>query len=1037
MNKKIHYFLLFFAMLCLNGLFAQNKTISGTVTESESGVPLPGVNVVEKGTNNGTSTDFDGNFNISVSSNNAILVFTSLGYTTKEVVVGSASSLNVTLSEDAEMLGEVVVTALGVKRNTKALGYSVTQVGGDEVNAIKETNAINSLQGKIAGVQISGNATGAKGSTRVIIRGNSSLTGNNQPLYVIDGITINNSNLGSAGTWGGSDSGDGISALNPDEVESISVLKGGAAAALYGSRASNGVIIITTKTGAGSDGVSVDVSSSIQFDDINNDPFDPQTTYGQGRDFVTDSDNLDTYANWGPRMDGSMVEQWDGVARPYSYKGNNLKKFYDGGQTFINTVAVSSATEKSNVRVSYSNLDNKDIIPNSTLLRNTLGLNASQKFRNFTADVNIKYIQDDAVGSPRLSDSPGNANFGMRLFAPSIDVNDMLGAGGLGTNEDGTEFRTSDNTYSQNPWFAAWQYVNNSVKERVIASANLRWDLTDYLYLSGRFGQDRFDYHRTDITPYGTAYQPLGSMNEYKLTNVQRDADLFFGTDNLKITEDSSLTAFAGIGKNYQSAESVTASGGNFIVPFLYNVKNTQNQNTGYGFNERQINSAYGSAEFGFKDAVYLTLTARNDWFSTLSLPGKETPNNDLFTSASFSWVLSDMFQLPESITFAKIRAGYSQVAGGADSPYTLNLTYGIYGQGHQGASLGTISNGSIPNPNITPFEKNELEFGFDLRMFDSRLSLDFTYYDNATEGDIVGVSASPTSGYGSALANLGEVSNTGYEVLLSGSPIRTEDFAWDVTLNYSYNDSKIVSTNDEGTNISMDEPRSRNLNVTHIVGETYGALFGTSYNRDAQGRIIHDIEPDGTPIPQVGARKILGFGVSPTSVGISNNFRYKNFNMSVLVEGKYGGQMYSGTNAMSKYFGVHKATIDGDGRENGFTVSGVDASGAAFTTTIAPARIEDYWRRTYEIAEEAIYDADYLRLRQMSIGYTIPRAVLENTFIKSASVSLIGRNLFFLSNSVENVDPESGYNVSNSQGLEWFGMPVPRTIGMNVNLKF
>jgi TonB-linked SusC/RagA family outer membrane protein len=1037
MNRKIHYFLMFAAMLCLNGVFAQNKTISGTVTELESGALLPGVNVLEKGTKNGTSTDFDGNYNISVSSSSAILVFTSLGYTTKEVAVGNSNTLNVSLIEDAEQLGEVVVTALGVKRNTKALGYSVTQLDGREMNTVKQTNAINSLQGKIAGVQISGNAAGAKGSTRVIIRGNSSLTGNNQPLYVIDGITINNSNLGSAGTWGGADAGDGISALNPDEVQSITVLKGGAAAALYGSRASNGVIIITTKTGAGSDGISVDVSSSVQFDDIKNDPYDPQTTYGQGRDFSTTSDNLDTYANWGTKLDGSSVEQWDGVSRPYSYKGNNLNKFYQGGQTLINTVAVSSSSEKSNFRVSYSNLDNTDIIPNSTLNRNTLGLNASQKFRNFTADVNIKYIQDDAIGAPRLSDSPGNANFGMRLFAPNIDVNDMLGAGGLGTNEDGSEFRTSDNTFSQNPWFAAWKFVNNSVKERVIASANVRWDIADFFYVTGRFGMDRFDYNRRDITPYGTAFSPLGGMSELKLTNIQRDADLFIGTDNLKIQEDLSITAFLGVGKNYQNSESVTANGSNFIVPFLYTVGNTQNQGAGYGFSEKQINSAYGSAEIGYKDAMFLTLTARNDWFSTLSLLNKQSPNNDLFTSASFSLVLSDMFTLPEAVSFAKLRAGYSQVAGGADGPYSLNLTYGIYGQGHQGASLGNISNGSIPNPNITPFQKNEIELGFDLRMFDNRASIDFTYYDNATIGDIVGVSASRTSGYGSALANLGEVSNTGYEVLLSGSLIRAENFAWDLSLNYSYNDSKIVSTNDEDTNISMDEPRSRNLNVTHIVGETYGALYGTSYNRDTQGRIIHDIDPDGTPIPQVGARKILGFGVSPTSIGVSNNFRYKNFNMSVLVEGKYGGQMYSGTNALSKYFGAHKATIDADGRENGFTVSGVDASGAAFTTAIAPDRIEDYWRRTYEIAEESIYDVNYLRLRQMSIGYNIPRKILENTFIKTASVSVIGRNLFFFSNSVENVDPESGYNVSNSQGLEWFGMPIPRTVGVNVNLKF
>jgi len=1034
MNLNNYKKVLLVSLFLLSGYAFAQQNVSGLVTD-ESGVPLPGATVVVDQTNNGTTTDFDGNYSISVSNGQSISI-SFVGYKTINILVADGADYDVSLQPDS-LLDEVVVTALGIERNTKALGYSVTQVGGEEINEIKSTNAINALQGKIAGVQISGNSAGAKGSTRVIIRGNSSLNGNNMPLYVIDGIPIDNTNLGSAGVWGGADAGDGISALNPDEVESVSVLKGGAAAALYGSRASNGVILVTTKKGTGVEGIQVEVTSSVQFDDIKNDPYDPQITYGQGRDYSTNSDNIDTYANWGIPLNGSSVEQWDGVSRPYSYKGNNLEKFYSGGETYINTVAVSSSNNTGNVRLSYSNLQNKDIIPNSTLDRNTLGINAIQKVGKLSADVNLKYINDDAVGAPRLSDSPGNANFGIRLFAPSIDVNDMLGAGGLGTNEDGTEFRTSDNTYSQNPWFAAWQYFDNSVKARIIGSASIRWDITDYLYAKGRFGLDRYDYDRTSGTPYGTAYQPLGSMSESKLTRQQRDADLFIGTDNLEIIDDLSVTAFVGVNQNYVNTESVSASGSNFIVPFLYNVKNTQNQGNGFGFSERQINSVYGSAEIGYKDALYLNLTARNDWFSTLSLAGKESPNYDLYTSASLSVVLSDLVELPEVISFAKLRAGYSQVAGGAGNPYRLNLTYSIVDQGHQGASLGRISNGSIPNSEITPFEKNETEVGFDLRLFDNRFSADFTYYDNETDGDIVGVSASSTSGYGSALANLGVISNKGIELLLNANAIRKDDFDLSFTFNYSNNTSLIVSTNDEGTNISLDEPRSRNLRVTHIVGEQYGALFGTSYNRDSQGRIIHDIDPDGTPIPQVGPRKILGFGVAPVSLGFGSNMRYKNLSLSFLIEGKNGGQMYSGTNAMAKYFGAHKATIDADGRENGFTVSGVDANGSAFTTTIAPDRIEDYWRRTYSIAEEAIYDSDYLRLRQVSLGYGIPSDLLEDTFISSARVSLTGRNLFLISNSVENVDPESGYNVSNSQGLEWFGLPVPRSIGLNVNLKF
>ena len=1034
MNLNNYKKVLLVSLFLLSGYAFAQQNVSGLVTD-ESGVPLPGATVVVDQTNNGTTTDFDGNYSISASNGQSISI-SFVGYKTINILVADGADYDVSLQPDS-LLDEVVVTALGIERNTKALGYSVTQVGGEEINEIKSTNAINALQGKIAGVQISGNSAGAKGSTRVIIRGNSSLNGNNMPLYVIDGIPIDNTNLGSAGVWGGADAGDGISALNPDEVESVSVLKGGAAAALYGSRASNGVILVTTKKGTGVEGIQVEVTSSVQFDDIKNDPYDPQITYGQGRDYSTNSDNIDTYANWGIPLNGSSVEQWDGVSRPYSYKGNNLEKFYSGGETYINTVAVSSSNNTGNVRLSYSNLQNKDIIPNSTLDRNTLGINAIQKVGKLSADVNLKYINDDAVGAPRLSDSPGNANFGIRLFAPSIDVNDMLGAGGLGTNEDGTEFRTSDNTYSQNPWFAAWQYFDNSVKARIIGSASIRWDITDYLYAKGRFGLDRYDYDRTSGTPYGTAYQPLGSMSESKLTRQQRDADLFIGTDNLEIIDDLSVTAFVGVNQNYVNTESVSASGSNFIVPFLYNVKNTQNQGNGFGFSERQINSVYGSAEIGYKDALYLNLTARNDWFSTLSLAGKESPNYDLYTSASLSVVLSDLVELPEVISFAKLRAGYSQVAGGAGNPYRLNLTYSIVDQGHQGASLGRISNGSIPNSEITPFEKNETEVGFDLRLFDNRFSADFTYYDNETDGDIVGVSASSTSGYGSALANLGVISNKGIELLLNANAIRKDDFDLSFTFNYSNNTSLIVSTNDEGTNISLDEPRSRNLRVTHIVGEQYGALFGTSYNRDSQGRIIHDIDPDGTPIPQVGPRKILGFGVAPVSLGFGSNMRYKNLSLSFLIEGKNGGQMYSGTNAMAKYFGAHKATIDADGRENGFTVSGVDANGSAFTTTIAPDRIEDYWRRTYSIAEEAIYDSDYLRLRQVSLGYGIPSDLLEDTFISSARVSLTGRNLFLISNSVENVDPESGYNVSNSQGLEWFGLPVPRSIGLNVNLKF
>ena len=1025
--------MLFFALT----LSAYAQQISGTVTD-ENGVPLPGATVLVQGTSNGVSTDFDGNYSISASQGDT-LVFSFVGYSSQSVVVGSSSTVNVSLEPD-NALEEVVVTALGVQRNTKALGYSVTNVEGDEISANPSTNAINALQGKVAGVNITGSAMGAKGSSRVVIRGSSSLTGNNQPLYVVDGITINNNNLGAAGMWGGTDFGDGISSINPDDVASVTVLKGGAAAALYGSRASNGVIIITTKNGLGSEGLGIEINSTTQFDMLNTSLWDTQTTYGAGSLGSAPSNSTSAMDNmwsaWGAKMSGQLVPQFDGVSRPYVYS-DNKDKFYRTGTTYSNTISFSTANENGNTRFSLTNLDNDDISPNSSLDRNQIGVNTSQQLGdNLRVDANMKYILEDQAGNPRLSDGPGNSNWIINNYAPSMDVNWAKGPNGDGRNDDLSEYRATPSIYIQNPWFASNYYINDSEKERFIGSINARLDLTDFLYIRGRVGTDRYDLHRTTSEPYGTGYKPQGGINHYKLAFQQLDADFFLGTDNLSLTDQVSLTAFVGIGSNIVKSESLSINGNDFIVPSLVSINNVKAKSAGYGFSEKQINSAYGSAEFSYNDWAYLTVTARNDWFSTLSLAGKNAPNNDLYTSATLSLVLSDAFDLGD-ISFLKLRAGYSQVAGGADSPYRLNLTYGIVGQGHLGASLGQINGGQIPNTEITPFEKNETEFGFDIRMLDNRLSLDATYYDNETVGDIVGVSASATSGFGSALANLGEINNSGVELLLKYKPVVTDDFAMEVSLNYTNNESKVVATNDTGGNISLDEPRDRNLRVTHIVGEKYGALFGTSFQRDSQGRIVHETSR-GYPVPViVNNRKILGFGVPPQQIGIGASFRYKDFNAGFLIEGKSGGQIYSGTNNRLIGYGLHKMTVPAGGREAGMVPDGVLEDGSVITTSLDYAQQQAYWGRYNDAAEAGIRDSDYMRLRQLSIGYNIPSNVLEGTFIQSASVSLIGKNLFFLSNDVENVDPESAYNSNNSQGLEFSGMPVPRTIGFNVNLKF
>jgi TonB-linked SusC/RagA family outer membrane protein len=947
--------------------------------------------------------------------------------------------VNAQLAPD-NALEEVVVTSLGIKRNVKALGYSLTQVDGTELSANKSTNAINALQGKVAGVVVNGSAMGAKGSSRVVIRGASSLNGNNQPLYVIDGITINNDNLGAAGMWGGTDYGDGVSSINPDDIESVSVLKGGAAAALYGSRASNGVIIITTKSGVGAEGIGVEYNTTMQFDVLNNSLVDVQTIYGQGRDGVhTVGFANRTFDSWGGKLDGSMKEQFDGVSRPYTYTGDNQDKFYRVGETYTNTIAVSTANENSNTRFSATNLNNQDVTPNSSLKRNSFSVNNSNKFGDkISVDINMKYVLEDQVGNPNMADGPSNSNWPARYFANSIDILNAKGEGGTGTNSDGLEFGTSENIYLTNPYYSAYEFDRLSNKERFIGAINARYDVTDYLYLRARIGGDRYTLRKTNHEPYGTRFKPMGGISEESRNFKQYDADAFIGTDNLQIVDDLTVNAFVGVGTNYQNMEMVSASGGDFIVPFLVNVKNTKNQSTGYNFWEKKIESLYGSAEFGFQDWAFLTVTARNDWFSTLSLIDKESPNNDLYTSASLSLVLSDVMDLGDTVSFLKLRGGYSQVAGGADNPYALSLSYGIVGQGHLGASLGQITGSTIPNSEITPFEKNETEFGVDLRMFDNKLSIDATYYDNETLGDIVGVSASQTSGYGAALANLGNISNKGIELLIKGEIMRTDDFAWNASINYSKNTSEVVATNDAGGNIAIGNPRDleTGINVTHIVGEQWGALYGNSYERDSQGRIVH-IMQGGTPVPKIGGKKILGFGVAPESIGIGSTFRYKDFNASILVEGKMGGSYYSGTNNWYKVYGLHKDTVPAGGREAGFTPDGVMEDGTVITTSIPHSKIEDYWSQTLSIGEENIYSSDYMRLRQLSIGYNVPSSMLEGSFISDANVSLIGRNLFLLSNSSENIDPESSYSAGNAVGLERAGMPVPRTIGLNINLKF
>jgi len=1036
-QKLLKLFFVFFVLGTIS-MQAQTTLVSGTVTDALDGTTLPGVNVVIKGTATGATTDFDGHYSVEVSDPNGILQFSFIGYTTQEVSVNGNNTLDIAMQASNEALDEVVVTALGIRKEAKALGYSVTQVEGSELTVIPTTSAINNLQGRVAGVNVTQNATGAAGSTRVIIRGSSSLTGNNQPLYVVDGIPITNQTNGSAGMWGGSDGGDGISAINPDNIESMSVLKGGAATALYGSRAANGVIIITTKTGSSQEGFGVELSSAFTMDKVNTDLYNYQTQYGQGQ-FGEKPVNQEAalsqaFSSWGAKLDGSSVPQWDGVSRPYSYVGNNAEKFYETGFTANNTIAISDANETMNYRFSYSNLYNEDVMPNAGLNRHTFAINAGAKLADkLTSNVSAQYIHEKVDNRARLSDAPGNANYSAGLLPPNVNVNFME----PGHNEDGTERRISSGTFTQNPYWSAYNFSNDDLKNRFIGSFTIRYDILDWLYLSGRAGIDYQNISRTGVTPWGTAYQPNGSMNVSNIATTQVDGDIILGIDR-EIIDRLSISAFVGGNSNTVRNETLTVGGSNFIVPGLEDIGNLSSQSRSRGFSERALSSVYGSIELAWDSWAYLTWTGRNDWFSTLSFPDKEEPNDDFYQSLSGSVILSEAFEMGSAINFLKVRAGYSEVAGGADAAYQLALTYAIFGNGFLGQPLGRINGSQIPNSVLVPSGKTEWEIGADGRFLENRLNFDIALYGNQTKNDIVGVGASLASGYGSALQNISIIENTGVEILVGGTPVRTDNFEWYTSFNYTYNSSEIVATDDVDSEISLGTARSRNVQIKQIVGEDFGTIVGTTYVRDDNGTIMYDYDPsDPISVPRAitGGQDILGVGVPPSIWGWSNTLTYRNWNLFFLIDGKNGAQIYSGTNMSLTGNGLHEQTLAG--RETGLEVSGIDSNGAPFTTTVAPADLAIYYGRETGIAERWVEDADFIKFRQLSVGYTFESKLMDKTFLEAVSINFIASNLFYISRSIENIDPEAAYTNNNAQGLEWFGLPSTRSYGLNFNIKF
>lgn len=997
----------------------QQRDVHGSVRDNK-GNSLPGVTVVVKGTNRGTQADANGQFKINAKAGD-VLVFRYVGFGTKEVSVGSADQINVVLEEGSTGLNELVVTALGIRKEEKSVGYSVTKVKGADFTQAREINVGNALVGKVAGVNSAAPATGAGGSSRVTIRGNSSLTFNNQPLYVINGVPLNNDNLGNPAQYGGADYGDGISSINPDDIDDMTVLKGAAAAALYGQRGVNGVVLITTKTGRARKGVGIEVNSNFTIDRVQ-DFRDFQTEYGQGTRGQAPTDRtsaMNTGLNsWGGKLDGSNVIQFDGVARPYSYVADkNFKDYYKTGTTITNTVAFSGGNENTTFRISLGDLRNQSVYPTADFKRNNANVDLTFKLNSkWTGQANVIYSKERGNRS-NVGDVTGNGNFGVMFLPNNVSIKTLAPGYDPVT---GMETEYNDNQFATNPWFARKFRVPTN-KDRVVGVASLRYAPTDWLYIQGRVANDFYSFSAQAIWPTGAAFKKDGKLEQDLAINFNElNTDLLVGITK-KLGSDFNFNFIAGGNFMRQNARRVTMQADGLAFGGIYNPGTAGARMVDISTPLREVHSVYGSLELSYKGLLYLTVTDRNDWSSTLPIKN----NSYNYPSVNASYVFSENLQLPW-LDYGKLRAGYAQV-GGDTREFATQLYYSTLGS-IGGRAIGNLGP-DIPNANLKPLKVKETEVGTQLSFLKNRVTVDFAWYKKQTLNDIVRTGVSITSGYREAILNVGKVENQGIELLVGFVPVRTSNFTWNTSFNFAHNKSKVVALADGQVDMQMDLSRTEQAFVKQVVGQPFAQVMAYDFLRNSDGQLILD----GGGLPQQDNKLTsYGTGIAPTTGGWSNEFNYKRFGLSFLIDFKSGAVLYSATNSNAYNRGLHKETLNG--REGGVQVTGVDASNKPVTKTVSA---QDYYARIATISSQQVYDADFIKFRSVSLTYNIPGSAFNNR-ITGLSLSLVGRNLFYIKKNTPNIDPESSYNnATGGQGLEFGVVPPARSLGLNLNVKF
>ena len=1017
--------------------------ISGVVEDAAG--PMIGATVKVAGTSIGAVTDLDGRFTLKCKTGDELEV-SYVGYTT--VKVKARPSMKIVMVEDKTQLSEVVVTALGVNRERKALGYALSEVKGEELTKAKETNVINSLSGKVAGLVVQNTAGGASGSTRVLLRGNTEISGNNQPLYVIDGVPLDNTNFGSAGTEGGFDLGDGISAINPDDIENMTVLKGPAASALYGSRASHGVILITTKK-ADKDKISVEYNGSMTFDVQNSAWDDIQQIYGMGYSGAYSREATSgTNSSWGAKADDFPVEYFDGQQHPFLMYPNNTSEFFRTGLTTQNTAILSVNSGKTGVRFSVTDMRNKDILPNTHMSRDNFNLRITSAAGPVDLDFTANYTREDVKNRPALGDS--QSNVGKNLMTLAGTYNQAWLKNYQTSDGDYANWNGNDQ-YNKNPYWDLYKNENTSAKDVFRLTAKAIWYISDHLKLQGTIGTDMTFMNFEDFIARTTPGKLAGQLQNQNFNNRTLNAELLALYNNSFGDFDVNATLGGNIFKVSNKTDIFT--GMDQQMKDIVAIMNYADQSVQQNFYKKQINSIFGSASVGYQHTYYLEATLRGDKSSTLPI------DNNVYVYPSFSGsiVFSEFIKNKQFINYGKLRASWAQVGSDTD-PYQLALNYATAKYSYGGFVIGMINNTTQPNKDLKPTRTNSFELGLEMKFLQGRLGLDLTYYDQLSKDQIIGLASSSTSGYSYRLVNAGEIQNRGIEIALNGRVLDHKGFAWDAGLNFSKNQNKVRSLVEGMDYFELEKATWCGVSVGAEVGKNYGSIIGKDFKRTADGQVLIN---GTTGLPIVDDKThTLGNASWDWTGGFYTTFTYKNFRLSASFDVKVGADLFSMSMRSAYATGRASGTLEGReewysseearkaanmsldewraaGNCKGLVVPGViDNGDGTYRPNDIAVNPESYWKTATENCPSLfIYDNSYVKCREITFGYTLPEKWLGKT-VKGVSLSFVARNPFIVWKNIPNIDPDSGYNTS-GLGLEYGSLPSRRSYGFNINVKF